>query len=104
MKIDVLEEKENPLLDRKELTVKVIHKGKATPKKDEIRDKIIAKLGANKDTLILGPLNQRFGSTDSLAKVKIYKTKERLIQVEAPHRIKKNIKEEPKPEEEKASA
>lgn len=90
MKIDVVSEKENPLLERKEVVVRILHSG-ATPTRSEIRSKLIAKLNADSNTLILSPLEQRYGSTETLAKVKIYSSKERALQVESPHIIRKNF-------------
>jgi small subunit ribosomal protein S24e len=105
MDIEVIEEKENPLLERKELIVKISHSGAMTPRRGDIRNKIIAKLSADEDKFILGPLNQHYGTTEAVAKVKIYKSKERALQIESPNVIKKNFKEEQppaKPKEEKS--
>ncbi|MFQ5800317.1 MAG: 30S ribosomal protein S24e [Candidatus Hydrothermarchaeales archaeon] len=106
MKIDVLSEKENPLLKRKEVVVRILHSG-ATPTRSEIRNKLVAKLNADSNTLILSPLEQRYGSAETLAKVKIYRSKERALQVESRHIIRKNFhpKEKvKKPKEEKEKA
>jgi small subunit ribosomal protein S24e len=101
MNISIVQEKENPLLDRKEVVVRISHKGATTPKRIEIRNKILAKLGAAEDCLILGPLKQRYGATEALATVKIYRSKKRALELERPHIIKKNFPtEEAQPVEE----
>ena len=105
MEIEILEERENPLLERRELTVKVTHDA-ATPPRDAVREKLIALLNAGKDTVILGSIKSKFGARESIAAVKVYKTKERALQVEPRHALEKNslierVKKEEKPKEEK---
>ena len=105
MEIEIIEERENPLLERRELTVKVTHDA-ATPPRDAVREKLIALLNAGKDTVILGSLKSKFGARESIAAVKVYKTKERALQVEPRHLLEKNsliekAKKEEKPKEEK---
>ncbi len=105
MEIEIIEERENPLLERRELTVKVTHDA-ATPTRDAVREKLIALLNAGKDTVILGSLKSKFGVRESIAAVKVYKTKERALQVEPRHALEKNsliekAKKEEKPKEEK---
>lgn len=105
MEIEIIEERENPLLERRELTVKVTHDA-ATPPRDAVREKLIALLNAGKDTVILGSLKSKFGVRESIAAVKVYKTKERALQVEPRHALEKNsliekAKKEEKPKEEK---
>ncbi|RMF89539.1 MAG: hypothetical protein D6733_06150 [Methanobacteriota archaeon] len=92
MKIDVISEKENPLLERKEVVVRISYKG-ATPKREEIRSKVAATLGADDDRLILDPLQQRYGASEAVAKVKIYSSKKRVGEIERPHIIRKNFPE-----------
>lgn len=111
MEIKILEEKENPLLDRRELKVKIAHDA-ATPKISEVRDKLVAMLGVDKETLILDSFKSKFGAREGIGFVKVYRTKERALKVEPRHRLKKNLliekakkevapKKEEKPKEEK---
>ncbi len=101
MEVEVISEKENPLLERRDVMVRIKHTGAKTPLRSEIRKLLTAKLSADDDKLILGSLNQSFGVAESLAKVKIYKTKERAVQIESPHLIRKNTTEKAKPAVEK---
>ncbi|MBI5253241.1 MAG: 30S ribosomal protein S24e [Euryarchaeota archaeon] len=103
MEVTILEEKENPLLDRKELRVKVVHDA-ATPRISEVRDKMVAMLGVDKETLILDSLKSRFGARESIGFVKVYKTKERALKVEPRHRLEKNLLVEKTKREEKPKA
>jgi len=105
MKIEILSEKENPLLKRKEFEVKITHDA-ATPSISEIRKKITSK-DIGKGTVIIDSFKSKHGSRETLGAVKVYQTKERALEIEPRHRLIKNelieITEEkpgePKPEE-----
>jgi len=90
MEVKILEEKENPLLDRRELKVKIAHDA-ATPKISEVRDKLAAMLGVDKETLILDSFKSKFGVRESIGFVKVYRTKERALKVEPRHTLEKNL-------------
>jgi small subunit ribosomal protein S24e len=91
--IEILEEKENPLLRRKELRIKVSHNG-ATPRRAEVREKIIALKDANRDSVVLHSLHSRFGARESIAFVKIYESPQAMLSVEQEHVLRKNFSEE----------
>lgn len=103
MEVEILEEKENPLLERKELKVKIAHDA-ATPKISEVRDKLVAMLGVDKETLILDSFRSKFGARESIGFVKVYKTKERALKVEPRHRLEKNLLVEKTKRKEKPKA
>lgn len=103
MEVTILEEKENPLLDRKDLKVKITHDA-ATPKILEVREKLAAMLGVDKETLILDSFKSKFGARESIGFAKVYKTKERALQVEPRHRLEKNLLVEKTKREEKPKA
>ncbi len=95
MKIEVIEEKENPLLHRRE--IKAIATGfDKTPSREEVRNQLIAKLGAEKDTLLLDEIKQEYGKKEAVVFVKIYESKEKLLRYEQKHKIKRNKLEEKK--------
>jgi len=92
MKLEIIEDRENPLLERRELTVKIIYE-KAPPTRDEVRAKLIAELNLDKDTTIVDKMDMKFGSRETITFVKVYKTKERMLEIEDESKIKKNLKE-----------
>ena len=81
MKIEILNEKENPLLERKEMEFKVIH-DKGSPKLDEVRKKISANLNLKNDFFVIHGLHSTYGMSESEGFLKIYETKERMEQIE----------------------
>ncbi|MFQ6137348.1 MAG: hypothetical protein ACE5PM_09250 [Candidatus Hydrothermarchaeales archaeon] len=92
MKIEVIEEKENPLLGRKEVVAKVIHSA-STPSRADVRSKAIAALKAKKDALILDSIKTRFGVKESIAYIRVYKSRDRAFEIEDEHIIRKNFPE-----------
>lgn len=102
MKIEVLEEKDNPLLDRKEIVAKIVHDD-STPSRDDVRSKAIAKLKAKKDIFILDSIKTRFGARESIAHIRIYGSKDRVLEIESEHVLRKNflISQEDEKKEEK---
>lgn len=89
MKIEIMEEKDNPLLNRKELKIKIIHDG-ATPSRQEVKDALVALLGIEKERVILDSYMSRFGVRESTGTARVYKTKERALEVESRAVLLKN--------------
>lgn len=103
MKIEIIEERENPLLNRRELSFKVLHDA-ATPSRQEVRKKLIARLNAKKETVILDSFTSRYGLKESIGIARVYKSEARAREVESKFLIDKNFgveKAEEKPKVEK---
>ncbi len=100
MEIKIIEEKDNPLLKRKEVRFRILHEGEATPKREEVVDKLSSLIKADKELLIIDSLNSQFGKPETEGYAKAYDTLQRMEFVEAKHKIRKNIveKEEEKKE------
>lgn len=71
MKIEILSEKNNPLLDRKELVVAVADYD-ATPGRDALAEEIAKKTGAGKESVYVKKLDQGYGAKKSRAFVHVY--------------------------------
>jgi len=93
MNINVIEEKENPFFERKELKLELRHEGEATPSKDKLLEEISSKYKVEKDFIVIDYIFSKKGSNNSIAKVKLYKKKPKVK--------KKKEKLEKKPKEEK---
>jgi small subunit ribosomal protein S24e len=98
MKILVLEDKKNPLLERREVRFEV--ESKITPKRTAVKDELSKQIKAKVELMVLGKLSQMSGTNVSVGYVKIYDSKESLDKIEAEYMKKRNEKkEEPKAEE-----
>jgi small subunit ribosomal protein S24e len=98
MKIEILFEKENPLLERKEVRFKVIHE-KGSDKVPEIRKRIAAELTLAEDRFVIQNVRTQVGLSESHGLLKIYRTPERMKQVEHKYVLIKNGLMEPEKRE-----
>lgn len=77
MKFEITENKDNPLLKRKELRIHM-ESEKATPPKSEIIARVTAQLSVPNELIVVETVQQRFGSRESEAYVKVYADEESL--------------------------
>jgi ribosomal protein S24E len=100
MKVQVLVEKENPLLKRKEIIVSLDYNGKATISKAELQKILSEEFKASIDNVEITKIFSEFGTPRGKAWIKIWKEKKVPIYSE----VKKEKAEKPKeakPKEEK---
>lgn len=64
--------KENPLLDRREVEVKVNHKEGTTPSKEDVADRIAAENGLNTDEIDVDHVYTGYGKQESKAILKVH--------------------------------
>jgi len=89
MEIEILDTKENKLLERKELYFNV-KSDSATPKIGEIREKIISEIKSDKDLTVVDKIHQEFGIKNAKVYVKVYNN-EKAMKVELRPTLKKNF-------------
>lgn len=73
MEVEILEEKENKFLERKELKINLKHEKSATPSKSELLKELAIKFSAAEENISIDYILTKKGVGESLAKVKIYK-------------------------------
>ena len=113
MELKIIEEKENPLFNRREFQFEI--QLKVTPSKVEVGKSLSGKFSVALDTIEIKKIAGKFGSNIFKIRVFIYKTKEDRMSTESKPRIiaeqkadelketkKTENKEVQKPEEEKA--
>jgi len=102
-KIEVLSDQEDKLLERRQISFKVIHDKSGTPKRIEIRKKLAETLNIDPETVFLRPLQQKYGKNEGGGIAFIYKSMERANLVEQGHLIDRlKPKEEKKAEKKEA--
>ncbi|MGD2247341.1 MAG: 30S ribosomal protein S24e [Candidatus Methanofastidiosia archaeon] len=94
MEIQILEEKDNPLLNRKEIQLRIIQDA-GSPKMADLRKKIAAQLSQNESLFVVQNVYAEYGMNESRCLLKVYHKKERLQEVEAAHVLRKNGLEVP---------
>ena len=100
MDIQVIEEKVNPILNRREIVFKVIH-DESTPSRKSVVERLAATMNSKVGLVYVDHLKTEFGKRETNGYAKIYETAERASQVERAHIIERNTftkPEETKPE------
>jgi len=87
--IQVIEEKSNPMLNRREVVFKVIH-DEATPSRKSVVERLAATMNSKPGLVFVDSLRTEFGKRETIGYAKIYETAERAKQVERPHIVERN--------------
>ena len=90
MEITVTEEKENPLIGRKEIRAVITHLGAVTPTRDAVRAKIAAQLNADLENVVVQSIDGHFGEPKSQLSVHLYETSDLVLKYEPKHLLKRN--------------
>jgi len=99
MEVNVVSEKENPLLKRKEIRFHVKHVAGATPPRLEIRKAVAEALKVNVDLIFLKKVKTRSGMHMAVGVANLYDSAEQAKLIEPKYIVKRNIPPPPKPEE-----
>jgi small subunit ribosomal protein S24e len=87
--IKIIEDKNNPLLNRREVVFKVSYDA-ATPSRKSIVDRIAATMNSKEGLVIVDNLRTEFGKRETIGYAKIYENAERARQVERVHITERN--------------
>ncbi|OKY78226.1 MAG: Ribosomal protein S24E [Candidatus Methanohalarchaeum thermophilum] len=94
MQIKIIETKENPVLDRKELKIDIDHVSEPTPSVDEVKAKLAAEESLDKELIIVDEINTEFGSNRSNGYIKVYEDTDSLKKVENQYMLERNLEVE----------
>jgi len=95
MDVEIIEDRENALLKRRELKLGIKHAQSPTPKKQDLIKEMAAKYSVPEEHIVVDYIFTKKGIQESTAKVKIY---------QEPPKIKVKKKKEEKPKVEKSEA
>lgn len=98
MDISITNDKNNALLNRRELNITVAFDG-ATPSRDDVKAKIAAMLNVPLELVIVQKMENEFGKQELVGYVKIYEAADRMKQVEKDYVLERNAIPEPEAEE-----
>ena len=90
MEITITEEKENPLIGRKEIQAVLTHLGEVTPTREAVRSKIAAQLNTDLDKVVVQSIDGHFGEPKSRLTVHCYDNTETVFVYEPKHLLKRN--------------
>jgi small subunit ribosomal protein S24e len=100
--IQVINVKNNPILNRREIDFKVIH-DEATPSRKSVVERLAATQNSKVGLVFVDSLKTEFGKRETMGYAKIYETEERAKQIERPHIVERNIFSKPEKAAEGAS-
>ncbi|MXR42905.1 30S ribosomal protein S24e [Halobaculum sp. WSA2] len=89
MDIDIISEKENPMLHRTDVRFEVQH-DEATPARLQVRDSLAAKLDKGSDEVVIQDLDTKFGMRKTVGYAKVYETAEHAADVEQDYVLERN--------------
>jgi len=89
VKLEIIEDKSNPLLNRRELDIIVVYES-GTPKREEVREEISKKFKVEKERIIVEKMESLFGSKKAKAHVHIYDSAEYARKYERKHVLRRH--------------
>ena len=92
--MEIIENKENKLLGRKEIVAKLANTG-STPARADIKANIAKVLKVDENLVIVNEVSNYFGNSNIKIKAKVYDSKEVLEQNARPHMVKRNTAQAP---------
>ena len=90
MEIEIVDKKENELLERIEVTFKASHSKEGTPQRDAVKDKLSSLLKAPKERIVIDSMTSEFGRMETVGYAKVYKTKDAVMKYEREHILVRN--------------
>ncbi len=102
MKIEITEEKNQPLLERRVVKATLTFQG-GTPTRKDVITNMAAQLKVKEELLVLKAIRTVFGRMKAVATVHVYKNKKQVEAVEPAYRLNRG-KAKPKKEEKPAEA
>ncbi|WP_407355800.1 30S ribosomal protein S24e [Methanolobus sp. WCC5] len=94
MDIKIIKDKNNALLNRRELNISVKFDG-ATPSRKDVKDKLAAMLTVPIELVIVQRIENEFGKQEVNVYVKIYEDAARMKQIEEAYVLERNKLPEP---------
>lgn len=90
MELEILHEKENKPLGRRELRFRIEHIDGTTPSRSDVRSKIVAQYDADASSVIINKMETRFGIGITEGTARIYSDLEQMERVERDYMLKRH--------------
>ncbi len=105
MELKIIEQKENPFFERKEVKVKIVHHGEATPSKAKVEELLSAKFNVPLEHIIVDYIFSETGIAESFVKAKIYNKPVRKVEKKEEEKaegseVKEEAQQETQPQQE----
>ncbi len=90
MELEIIEDKENRLLNRREIHFRIIHANETTPKRDEVITHLVQSTGTSREKIVVDHIKPEYGIPHCKGYAKVYKTKEDALHIERKPILKRN--------------
>lgn len=104
MKIEITNQKENPLQKRTEIYFTIDHVGETTPGRNAVAEDIAKRLKSKRDCVVIDSIESVYGIGKSKGYAKVYDSKESALSYESKYLLKRNGIEAPQPEPKEGAA
>ena len=82
MELEIIEQNDNPLLNRQEIKVVIKHNEKSTPRRNQVIKNLSEQLKTNRELVIIDHLKNTYGKTETHGYAKVYSDKDSLTKIE----------------------
>ena len=82
MELEIIEQNDNPLLNRQEIKVVIKHNEKSTPRRNQVIKNLSEQLKTNRELVIIDHLKNAYGKTETHGYAKVYSDKGSLTKIE----------------------
>ena len=89
MDIEILEQEDNPMLHRTDVTFEVVHED-ASPSRLSVRDSLAAKLDKASEEVVVHELNTKFGMRKTVGYAKVYESAADAASIEHDYMLERN--------------
>lgn len=90
MEIEITDDKENRLLNRREIYFMITHDNESTPRRDEVITRLVQDTGVAREKIVVDHIKPEYGIPRSKGYAKVYKTKEDALHFERNPILKRN--------------
>lgn len=97
MKMEITQQKENPLQHRVEVYFELEHVGESTPGRNAVAEEIAKKMKAKRDCVVVDSIDSVYGIGKSKGYAKVYDSKKCALAFESEYLLKRNGIEAEKP-------
>jgi small subunit ribosomal protein S24e len=89
MDIAIIDEDENPMLHRRDITFEVVHE-EATPERLSVRDSLAAKLNKDSKEVVVRDLDTKFGMRKTIGAARVYDNPQHAQDIEQNYMLQRN--------------
>ena len=90
MELEIIEQNENPLLNRQEVRVVIKHSENSTPRRNQVIKSLSEQLKTKRELVIIDHLKNAYGKTETHGYAKIYSDRESLTKIETKPSIERH--------------